>query len=74
MMERRLLGSLMFLGTAIVLFEIAGRLASEKAAGWGWFVFVGLMLSGVALNIWTGEIPTPPCTRCEKPHITGDLE
>ena len=71
-MGRRLVGSLMFSGIAVILFEIAGRLASEQRAGWGWFVFAGLMILGVALNIWN-EIPTT-CTRCQKPHSPHDLE
>jgi hypothetical protein len=71
MMGRRLVGSLMFVGIAITLFQIAGRLASEQRAGWGWFVLAGLMMSGVALNIWNGEVPTP---RCEKPYSSHDLE
>jgi hypothetical protein len=57
MMGRRLVGSLLFLGAATFLFEIAGRLASEERSGWGWFVFAGLMLSGIAHNVWTGEFP-----------------
>jgi hypothetical protein len=74
MMGRRLVGSLMFLGVAIFLFEIAGRLASEQRAGWGWFVFAGLMVTGIALNLWTGETPAtryPPCHKSCSPH---DLE
>ena len=55
MLGRRLVGSLLFLGTAILLFEIARRLASEQRTGWGWFVFVGLLLCSIALNFWTGE-------------------
>jgi hypothetical protein len=73
-MGRRLVGSLMFLGVAITLFEIAGRLASEQRAGWGWFAFLGLMLSGVALNLWNGEIPMTRCPRCQKPYSSNDLE
>ena len=73
-MGRRLVGSLMFLGASILLFEIAGRLASEQRAGWGWFVFAGLMLAGVALNLWTGEFVTPPCPRCQKPYHSNDFE
>ncbi len=73
-MGKRLVGSMMFLGIAIVLFEIAGRLASEQRTGWGWFVFAGLLMAGVALNLWTGEIPTPHCPRCQKPYQPNDLE
>jgi hypothetical protein len=73
-MGRRLVGSLMFLGVAIFLFEIAGRLALEQRAGWGWFVFAGLMMAGVAANIWSGETPTTRCHRCQKPYSTHDLE
>jgi hypothetical protein len=73
-MGRRLVGSLLFLGTAIFLFEIAGRLASEQRGGWGWFVLAGLILAGIALNLWTGEIPTPQCPRCQKPYQSNDLE
>jgi hypothetical protein len=74
MMARRLIGSLMFLGIATFLFEIAGRLALEQRAGWGWFVFAGLMVTGVALNLWTGESRTTRCPRCQKPHPANDLE
>jgi hypothetical protein len=73
-MVRRLVGSLMFLGAGMFLFEIAGRLAWSQLAGWGWFVFAGLMLSGVALNLWIGEIPTTQCPRCQKPFSSHDLE
>ncbi len=73
-MARRLFGSLMFLGVAMFLFEIAGRLAWEQRAGWGWFAFLGLMLSGVALNLWNGEIPTNQCPRFQKPYSPHDLE
>ncbi len=55
-MGRRLTGSLVFLGTAIYLFEIARRLASDQREGWGWFLFAGLMLSAVSVNLWTGEV------------------
>ena len=73
-MGRRLVGSLMFVGAALFLFEIAGRLTSEGKSGWGWFLLAGLVLAGVALNIWTGEIPTPGCSRCRKPFSSHDLE
>ena len=73
-MVRRLVGSLMFLGVSVILFQIAGRLAWDQRAGWGWFVLAGLMLSGVALNLWNGEIPTNQCTRCQKPYSPNDLE
>ena len=56
-MGRRLVGSLMFLMPAFSLFEMAGRLASDQRAGWGWFLFAGLILSGIALKLWTGEVP-----------------
>jgi len=73
-MGRRLVGSFVILGAAIFLCEIAGRLASEVKAGWGWFLFAGMTLAGVALNIWTGETPTPRCPRCQKPYSAHDLE
>jgi len=56
------------------LFEVAGRLASDQRAGWGWFLISGMMLSGVALNLWTGEVPEPGCPRCQKPPSLHDLE
>jgi hypothetical protein len=74
MMGKRLVGSLMFLGVASFLFEIAGRLAWDQRAGWGWFVFAGLMMTGVALNLWAGETPTPQCPRCQKPYSPHELE
>lgn len=58
-MGRRLTGSLMFLGAATFLFEVAGRLASDQRGGWGWFLLTGLMMAGIALNIWDGESPDP---------------
>jgi hypothetical protein len=73
-MGRRLVGSLMFLGSSLFVFELASRLASQQRPGWGWFVFAALMLTGVALNIWTGDIPTPECSRCQKPYSVHDLE
>lgn len=73
-MGRRLVGSLIFLGVAIFLFEIGGRLALEQRAGWGWFVFAGLVISGVALNVWNGEIPTTRCPSCQKPYSPHDME
>jgi hypothetical protein len=72
-MGRQLVGSLMYLGLAIFLFEIAGRLALEQRTGWGWFVFAGLMLSGIALNLWTGEISGDPGKGGQKPNTTHDL-
>lgn len=73
-MARRLVGSLMFLGIAVLLFEIAGRLAFEQRTGWGWFVLAGLLMAGVALNLWTGETGAPRCPRCQKPLALDDLE
>ena len=73
-MIRRFVGAVLFLTPGIGLFEIAGRLASEPRTGWGWFVFAGLIFSGIALNLWTGKNPTPQCPRCQKPHSQHDLE
>jgi hypothetical protein len=73
-MGQRMVGSLMFVGAAIIVFEIAGRLASEQRAGWGWFVLAGLILSGVALNFWNGDVPKTLCPRCQKPYMPDDLE
>ena len=73
-MGRRLVGRLMFLGAAVDLVGIAGRLASEQRAGWGWFLFTGMVLSGVAVNLWTGEIPTHRCPDCQKPRPDHCLE
>jgi hypothetical protein len=56
-MGRRLTGCVLFLLPTMCLFEIAGRLASDQRGGWGWFLFTGLMLSGIAHNVWTGEFP-----------------
>ena len=53
-MGRRLVGTVLFLGVAIIMILISGRLASEERATWVWFLGSGLMLSGVALNLWTG--------------------
>jgi hypothetical protein len=73
-MGRRLVGSLMFLGAAIFLFAIAGGLASEQRAGWGWFLIAGMFLSGVALNLWNGDVATPQCPPYQKPYMPNDLE
>jgi hypothetical protein len=73
-MGMRLVGSVMFLGVAILLFEIAGRLASEQRAGWGWFLVAGLMLIGIVQSVWNGEGSPPRCPRCPKPYSSHDLE
>ena len=72
-MGRRLMGCVMFLGAATFLFEVAGRLASDQRAGWGWFLLAGLILSGVAVNLWTGETADARCPSCQKPRPM-DLE
>ena len=72
-MGRRLVGSVMFLGVALALFEIGGGLAMEKKANWGWFLISGLILSGVALNLWTEASPPSGCPRCRKPDSRHDL-
>ena len=73
-MLRRLLGSILFLFPALCLFEIAGRLASEEKGGWGWFLFAGLIVCGVAVNLWAGEKPAHQCTCCGKPQRLDELE
>jgi hypothetical protein len=73
-MARRLVGSLMFFGAAIFLFAIAGGLAEEQRAGWGWFVLAGLIMSGVSLNFWSEDVPTPQCPPFQKPYMPDDLE
>jgi hypothetical protein len=73
-MGHRLVGTLLFAGIAVFLFDLAGRLATEQRAGWGWFLGFGLMLASIALNLWTGEVPTPRCPRCQKPYPADDLE
>jgi hypothetical protein len=73
-MGHRLAGSLLFMGLAALLFDLAGRLAWEQRAGWGWFLAFGLMISGVALNLWIGDMPTPRCPRGQKPLTPDDLE
>jgi hypothetical protein len=70
-MGRRFLGTVLFLMPCLCLFNNAGRLAQERCSGWGWFLFLGFGSLGVALNIWTGEIPTP---RSQKPYSSHDLE
>jgi hypothetical protein len=71
---RKLVGCVMFLGVAIILFEVAGRLASEQRAGWGWFLVAGMILSGVALNLWSEEVPPPGTCRYPKLSNSEDLE
>ncbi|MDB5352693.1 MAG: hypothetical protein JWN86_3940 [Planctomycetota bacterium] len=73
-MGRQLVGCLMFLGSATSLFEIAGRLATEQRAGWGGFLFAGLILAGVAVNLWTGEMSDAPGRPGEKPYPANELE
>lgn len=73
-MGRRLVGTVLFLGVAMLMILIAGGLASEGRATCGWFLGSGMMLSGVALNLWTGEVPEPGCPRCQKPPSLHDLE
>lgn len=50
-MGKRLVESVRFLGAAIFLLEVAGRLTSEQRAGWGWFLLAGLILAGIAVNL-----------------------
>jgi hypothetical protein len=68
----RLVGALLFLLPAVVLFEVAGRLAGDLKPGWGWFLFAGLLLAGGALNLWTGEQPAGRRRACPKPGVTDD--
>jgi hypothetical protein len=72
--ERKLVGCLMFLGSAMILFEVAGRLASEQRTGWGWFLLAGMILCGVALNLWCGEVSPLGCERCRKTYYPQDME
>jgi drug/metabolite transporter (DMT)-like permease len=65
-MAGRFLGCLMFLGAATVPSEIAGRLASAGRSGWGWFLLAGLVLAGIAVNLWTGGESREPCPGCRK--------
>jgi hypothetical protein len=73
-MFRPMFGTILFLFPALCLFEIAGRLASEEKSGWGWFLFAGMVVCGVSLNLWTGDVPSLRCTRCEKYPPANDLE
>ena len=52
-MLNRTLGSVLLLIPTLWLFEIAGRLAAQQRAGWGWFLFVGLLLGGTSANLWS---------------------
>jgi hypothetical protein len=54
-MGHRFLGAMLFLLPALWLFEMAARLASDQRGGWGWFLAAGLILAGIAVNLWTGE-------------------
>ena len=65
-MGRRRVGCVTFLGAAAFLFEIAGRLAPERSAGWGWLLLAGLILTGIAVNLWAGEKAEASCSRCGK--------
>ena len=51
-MFRRLVGTILFLIPSLVLFDRAWRLASEERSGWGWFLAAGMVLSGIAVNVW----------------------
>jgi hypothetical protein len=64
----------MFLSLSVLVFEIAGRLASEQRPGWGWFLFAGLILAGVAHDQWTGKALTSRCTCDRKPDPIDDLD
>jgi hypothetical protein len=59
--------------SAMGLFEIAGRLASEGRGGWWAFLVSGLMAFGVATNYWGGDFPLPRCPACQKPDPQDDL-
>lgn len=72
-MGNRILGTILFPCPALGLFRIAGCLASERCEGWGWFLFAGLILSAIALNLWTGQMPDVPCPSCGKPRPSDDL-
>jgi hypothetical protein len=73
-MGRRLVGTVLFMGVALSLFEVSSRLVLHQKAGWGWFLATGLLITGVALNLWTGEAPPTGCPRCRKPQQSSDFE
>jgi hypothetical protein len=64
----------MFLGMAMILFEVAGKLASEQRTGWGWFIIAGMILSGVALNLWTEASPPSGCPQSRKSYSRHDFD
>ncbi len=72
-MGRRLLGAVLFLCPAMMLYQTAGRLASEGRDGWGWFLVAGFAACGVSLNLWTGELVTAPSQVRGKPLPPDDL-
>jgi hypothetical protein len=69
---RKLVGALLFMVPAVVLFEIAGRLASEGRGAWWAFLMAGCATLGVAANCWSGELPVPPSGR-RKPEPPDGL-
>ena len=73
-MGRRLLGAVLFLAPAMLILQIAGRLASEGREGWGWFLMAGCAACSISLNLWTGELATPPARVRTKPDPTDDLD
>ena len=74
-MARRFVGTLLVGGIAVYLFEVAGRLASEERSGWGWFLFTGLIVLGIAVSFWNGETQTlPNSTRKEAAQDGWDGE
>jgi hypothetical protein len=68
----RLVGALLFLLPAVVLFEVAGRLAGDLKPGWGWFLFAGLLLAGGALNLWSADQPSGEIKARQKPRVMDD--
>ena len=61
-------GEPLVLGASVFVFEVAGRLACLQLRGWGWFLFVGIMLAVLAHDLWTEESPKPRSTPYQKPY------
>ena len=74
MMGRRLVGTILFLGASVSAIEVAGGLARSGRSGWGWFLLAGMVLAGVALNLWEGDDEASCADDRRKPEDHGGFD